>query len=138
MYCLIHRRSCSHSSKMLNEICINECTKRTLNNHAYVNLRLLGFYELNLEILYVFFFFFIVLWIDFSWVAFTIILLLFWVCFDVEIWCWGRESVMVLPFDLQDFLLRARVLNLYRQALRTAQRAPVHARGETLLRKICI
>ena len=43
---------------MLNEICINECTKRTLNNHAYVNLRLLGFYELNLEILYVFFFFF--------------------------------------------------------------------------------
>ena len=41
---------------MLNEICINECTKRTLNNHAYVNLRLLGFYELNLEILYVFFF----------------------------------------------------------------------------------
>ncbi|KAF3970768.1 hypothetical protein CMV_005571 [Castanea mollissima] len=41
-----------------------------------------------------------------------------------------RESVMVLPFDLQDFLLRARVLNLYRQALRTAQRAPVHAKAE--------
>ncbi|KAL0016910.1 hypothetical protein SO802_003979 [Lithocarpus litseifolius] len=30
----------------------------------------------------------------------------------------------------KDFLLRARVLNLYRQALRTAQRAPVHARAE--------
>uniref|UniRef100_A0A2N9FAZ4 LYR motif-containing protein 2 n=1 Tax=Fagus sylvatica TaxID=28930 RepID=A0A2N9FAZ4_FAGSY len=37
---------------------------------------------------------------------------------------------MVLAFDLQDFLLRARVLKLYRQALRTAQRAPAHARVE--------
>jgi hypothetical protein len=45
---------------------------------------------------------------------------------------------MVLAFDLQDFLLRARVLKLYRQALRTAQKAPAHARGETLLRKISI
>lgn len=130
MYCLIPWRSCGHSSKILNEICIIERTKRILTNRDYVNLCLFGFCELNLEILYVFFFFFLVLWIDFSWVALTIILLLFWVCFDVEIWCWGRESVMVLPFDLQDFLLRARVLNLYRQALRTAQRAPVHARAE--------
>ena len=36
---------------------------------------------------------------------------------------------MVL-LDLQDFILRARVLKLYRQALRTAQRAPGHTRGE--------
>ncbi|KDP33251.1 hypothetical protein JCGZ_13091 [Jatropha curcas] len=35
---------------------------------------------------------------------------------------------MVLSFDLQDFILRARVLKLYRQALRTARRAPDHAR----------
>ena len=135
MYCLIHRRSCGHSSKMLNEICIKECTKRTLNNHDYVNLRLFGFYELNLEILYVFFFsslnrFFLSRFYNYI----VAVLGVFW----CGIWCWGRESVMVLPFDLQDFLLRARVLNLYRQALRTAQRAPVHARGETLLRKICI
>ncbi|KAF3970767.1 hypothetical protein CMV_005571 [Castanea mollissima] len=33
-------------------------------------------------------------------------------------------------FCPKDFLLRARVLNLYRQALRTAQRAPVHAKAE--------
>ncbi|XP_023524988.1 uncharacterized protein LOC111788747 [Cucurbita pepo subsp. pepo] len=37
---------------------------------------------------------------------------------------------MVLPLDLQEFILRARVLKLYRQALRTAQKAPVHAREE--------
>ncbi|XP_050228554.1 uncharacterized protein LOC126677805 [Mercurialis annua] len=37
---------------------------------------------------------------------------------------------MVLAFDLQDFLLRARVLKLYRQALRIAQRAPDHSRVE--------
>ncbi|KAK9946877.1 hypothetical protein M0R45_012320 [Rubus argutus] len=37
---------------------------------------------------------------------------------------------MALAFDLQDFLLRARVLKLYRQALRVTRRAPVHARGE--------
>uniref|UniRef100_A0A2P2JP42 Complex 1 LYR protein domain-containing protein n=1 Tax=Rhizophora mucronata TaxID=61149 RepID=A0A2P2JP42_RHIMU len=36
---------------------------------------------------------------------------------------------MVLSFDLQDFILRAQVLKLYRQALRTARRAPDHARG---------
>ncbi|KAG9443217.1 hypothetical protein H6P81_019071 [Aristolochia fimbriata] len=32
--------------------------------------------------------------------------------------------------DLRAFIVRARVLKLYRQALRTARRAPVHARGE--------
>ncbi|XP_022855400.1 uncharacterized protein LOC111376664 [Olea europaea var. sylvestris] len=31
---------------------------------------------------------------------------------------------MVLTLDLQDFLLRGRVLKLYRQALRIARRAP--------------
>lgn len=36
---------------------------------------------------------------------------------------------MALAFDLQDFLLRARVLKLYRQSLRVTRRAPVHARG---------
>ncbi|RVX16050.1 hypothetical protein CK203_005580 [Vitis vinifera] len=41
-----------------------------------------------------------------------------------------RELVMVLLLDLQDFLLRARVLKLYRQALRVAGRAPEHARAE--------
>jgi hypothetical protein len=40
--------------------------------------------------------------------------------------------VMVLSFDLQGFILRARVLKLYRQALRTAWRAPAHAKGEIL------
>ncbi|KAL3505438.1 hypothetical protein ACH5RR_035279 [Cinchona calisaya] len=33
-----------------------------------------------------------------------------------------------LTLDLRDFLLRARVLKLYRQALRTIRRAPVDAR----------
>ncbi|KAM7517311.1 hypothetical protein LguiA_006894 [Lonicera macranthoides] len=37
---------------------------------------------------------------------------------------------MVLPFDLQNFILRARVLKLYRQALRITRRAPSHSRGE--------
>ncbi|PRQ27281.1 putative complex 1 LYR protein [Rosa chinensis] len=37
---------------------------------------------------------------------------------------------MALPLDLQDFLLRARVLKLYRQALRVTRRAPLEARGE--------
>ena len=41
-----------------------------------------------------------------------------------------EESIMALALDLQEFILRARVLKLYRQALRTAQRAPVHASGE--------
>lgn len=36
---------------------------------------------------------------------------------------------MVLALDLQEFILRARVLKLYRQALRTTRKAPVHARG---------
>lgn len=39
---------------------------------------------------------------------------------------------MVLPFDLQDFIVRGRVLKLYRKALRTANRAPPHARGEEI------
>ncbi|KAI5668886.1 hypothetical protein M9H77_18739 [Catharanthus roseus] len=37
---------------------------------------------------------------------------------------------MVFSLDLRDFLLRARVLKLYRQALRTTRRAPVQARAE--------
>ncbi|KAI3991209.1 hypothetical protein MKX01_022430 [Papaver californicum] len=37
---------------------------------------------------------------------------------------------MVLSFDLQGFILRARVLKLYRQSLRVAQRAPSNARAE--------
>ncbi|CAB4265512.1 unnamed protein product [Prunus armeniaca] len=43
----------------------------------------------------------------------------------------GKESgsIMALALDLQDFLLRARVLKLYRQALRITRRAPVDARG---------
>lgn len=40
---------------------------------------------------------------------------------------------MALALDLQDFLLRARVLKLYRQALRITRRAPVDARGQFLL-----
>ncbi|CAA3032312.1 Hypothetical predicted protein [Olea europaea subsp. europaea] len=35
-----------------------------------------------------------------------------------------RKTAMVLTLDLQDFLLRGRVLKLYRQALRIARRAP--------------
>ncbi|XP_072957333.1 uncharacterized protein [Typha angustifolia] len=37
---------------------------------------------------------------------------------------------MAQYMDLQAFILRARVLKLYRQALRTARRAPTNARGE--------
>ncbi|KAG8377992.1 hypothetical protein BUALT_Bualt08G0091400 [Buddleja alternifolia] len=37
---------------------------------------------------------------------------------------------MVLALDLQDFLLRARVLKLYRQALRISRRAPGDAKDE--------
>ena len=40
------------------------------------------------------------------------------------------ESVMVVSFDLQTFILRARVLKLYRQALRVAKRASPHSKGE--------
>ncbi|KVH88718.1 uncharacterized protein LOC112501789 [Cynara cardunculus var. scolymus] len=39
---------------------------------------------------------------------------------------------MVVSFDLQTFILRARVLKLYRQALRIAKRAPVPSRGELM------
>ncbi|KAJ0245432.1 hypothetical protein HA466_0179090 [Hirschfeldia incana] len=40
------------------------------------------------------------------------------------------SSVMVNALDLQSFILRARVLKLYRQALKIAHRAPPHSRGE--------
>lgn len=36
---------------------------------------------------------------------------------------------MVHALDLQSFILRARVLKLYRQALKIAQRAPADVRG---------
>ncbi|KAK3016574.1 hypothetical protein RJ639_005847 [Escallonia herrerae] len=39
-------------------------------------------------------------------------------------------SVMVLSLDLQSFIVRARVLKLYRQALRITRRAPVDSRAE--------
>ncbi|XP_038718182.1 uncharacterized protein LOC120011189 [Tripterygium wilfordii] len=42
----------------------------------------------------------------------------------------GIESVMAFSLDLQDFILRGRVLKLYRLALRTARRAPVHSRAD--------
>lgn len=38
---------------------------------------------------------------------------------------------MVRYLDLQSFIVRARVLKLYRQALRTARRAPTNARGQS-------
>ena len=53
----------------------------------------------------------------------------------MEIFYCGRESVMALPLDLQDFIVRAQVLKLYRQALRTARRAPGHARGNLRFRR---
>ncbi|XP_065846910.1 uncharacterized protein [Euphorbia lathyris] len=37
---------------------------------------------------------------------------------------------MVLRLDLQEFIIRAQVLKLYRQALRIARRAPNHSRVE--------
>ncbi|XP_043713486.1 uncharacterized protein LOC122662011 isoform X2 [Telopea speciosissima] len=37
---------------------------------------------------------------------------------------------MVLSLDFQAFILRARVLKLYRQALRIARRAPSHSRDD--------
>ncbi|CAM8972235.1 unnamed protein product [Rhodiola kirilowii] len=40
---------------------------------------------------------------------------------------------MVLALSLQDFILRARVLKLYRQALRATKRAPLPARAELRL-----
>uniref|UniRef100_A0A251UJX9 LYR motif-containing protein 2 n=2 Tax=Helianthus annuus TaxID=4232 RepID=A0A251UJX9_HELAN len=42
------------------------------------------------------------------------------------------ESVMAVSFDLQTFILRARVLKLYRQAIRVAKRAPAHSKGELM------
>ncbi|KAF4380896.1 hypothetical protein G4B88_028269 [Cannabis sativa] len=41
-----------------------------------------------------------------------------------------RKGGMVVSLSLQDFILRARIFKLYRKALRTARRAPPHARGE--------
>ncbi|KAK8472938.1 hypothetical protein PHAVU_001G002600 [Phaseolus vulgaris] len=41
-----------------------------------------------------------------------------------------RRDSFFASMDLQDFLLRARVLRLYRQALRISGRAPSSARGE--------
>ncbi|KAL0351709.1 UNVERIFIED_CONTAM: hypothetical protein Scaly_1559600 [Sesamum calycinum] len=40
---------------------------------------------------------------------------------------------MVVALDLQDFLLRARVLKLYRQALRISRRAPGDSKDELRL-----
>ncbi|KAE8651352.1 LYR motif-containing protein 2 [Cucumis sativus] len=37
---------------------------------------------------------------------------------------------MVFSHDLREFILRARVLKLYRQGLRTARKAPVDGRDE--------
>ncbi|XP_078448237.1 LYR family of Fe/S cluster biogenesis protein [Wolffia australiana] len=37
---------------------------------------------------------------------------------------------MVVALDLRHFLLRAKVLKLYREALRAARMAPPHARAE--------
>ncbi|XP_013617836.1 PREDICTED: uncharacterized protein LOC106324410 [Brassica oleracea var. oleracea] len=42
----------------------------------------------------------------------------------------GGSSVMVNSLDMQSFILRARVLKLYRKALKIAHRAPPQARGE--------
>ncbi|KAI3797313.1 hypothetical protein L1987_32569 [Smallanthus sonchifolius] len=42
------------------------------------------------------------------------------------------ELVMAVSLDLQAFILRARVLKLYRQALRVAKRAPAHSKGELM------
>ncbi|MFS7982928.1 putative complex 1 LYR protein [Helianthus anomalus] len=39
---------------------------------------------------------------------------------------------MAVSFDLQTFILRARVLKLYRQAVRVAKRAPAHSKGELM------
>lgn len=39
---------------------------------------------------------------------------------------------MSQALDLKAFIVRARVLKLYRQALRTARRAPLHSRDELM------
>ncbi|MQM10298.1 hypothetical protein Taro_043191 [Colocasia esculenta] len=43
-----------------------------------------------------------------------------------------EDNIMVLSLDLQAFILRARVLSLYRDALRTVRRAPPHARADLI------
>lgn len=43
---------------------------------------------------------------------------------------------MVFSHDLREFILRARVLKLYRQGLRTARKAPVDGRGKALFNGI--
>ncbi|CAI9117023.1 OLC1v1018336C1 [Oldenlandia corymbosa var. corymbosa] len=43
-----------------------------------------------------------------------------------------------MVLDLRDFLLRAKVLKLYRQALRTVRRAPIDARGDSQQLKFSI
>ena len=40
------------------------------------------------------------------------------------------------PLGLGDFILRARALNLYRDALRTVRQAPPHAQGAPCLRPL--
>ncbi|KAJ7527356.1 hypothetical protein O6H91_16G049900 [Diphasiastrum complanatum] len=42
----------------------------------------------------------------------------------------GAASIADAALDLRSFLLRSRVLSLYRSALRTACRAPDNAQGE--------
>lgn len=42
----------------------------------------------------------------------------------------AASSAMVISLDLRNFILRARVLKLYRQALRITQRAPGDSRAE--------
>lgn len=46
------------------------------------------------------------------------------------------KSVMAVSFDLQTFILRARVLKLYRQALRVTKRAPAHSKGDFFMQQI--
>lgn len=43
---------------------------------------------------------------------------------------------MVFSHDLREFILRARVLKLYRQGLRIARKAPVDGRGKALFNGI--
>ncbi|KAL8128915.1 hypothetical protein V2J09_018070 [Rumex salicifolius] len=45
---------------------------------------------------------------------------------------------MAVSFNLQDFIIRARVLKLYRQALRISNRAPVHARVALFLKLLSL
>ncbi|XP_049931752.1 uncharacterized protein LOC116247153 isoform X2 [Nymphaea colorata] len=43
---------------------------------------------------------------------------------------WEDNAMGIKAPSLQDFIMRARVLKLYRDALRTARRAPPHSRDE--------